>query len=75
MVNPGSLMKLMNAKKQFTNTHPKFEAYLKAVTTGGIPEGTIIEVKVTKPGQAPMTSNIKVQQSDLELFESLKDLK
>ncbi|MGN0164720.1 MAG: hypothetical protein ACI39R_00915 [Lachnospiraceae bacterium] len=75
MVNPAAIMKLMNAKKQFTATHPKFEAFFNRVIAGGIQEGTIIEVTVTKPGEAPMTSNIKVQKSDLELFESLKELK
>ena len=41
----------------------------------GIPADSVIEITVTKPGQEPVTSNIKVQQSDLELLESLKDLK
>ena len=37
-------------------------------------EGTIIEITVTNPGEAPITSNIKVQQSDLELLEELKEM-
>lgn len=75
MINPASIMKLMSAKKKFTDTHPKFEAYLNAVMASGITEGTVIEVKVTKPGKEPMVSNIKVQKSDLELFETLKEIK
>lgn len=73
-MNPGSIFKLMSAKNKFQNTHPKFVAFLSACFGGGIPEGTIIEVTVTKPGQAPITSNIKVQQSDLELLSELKEL-
>lgn len=34
----------------------------------------IIEITVTNPGEAPITSNIKVQQSDLELLEELKEM-
>lgn len=74
-MNPAALMKLMSAKKQFTETHPKFEAFCGAVLADGIEEGTVIEVTVTKPGKAPMTSNIKVRKSDLELIEALKSMK
>ncbi|MDO5382635.1 MAG: hypothetical protein Q4F06_07975 [Eubacteriales bacterium] len=74
MVNPSSIMKLMSAKNKFQSTHPKFVAFLSAVFSGGVQEGTVIEITVTKPGQSPITSNIKVQQSDLELMEELKEL-
>ena len=40
----------------------------------GITEGTIIEITVTRPGEQPITSNIKVLQSDLELMEELKGM-
>ena len=43
--NPATLMKLMGAKNKFTQNHPKFESFVKAVFLGhgSIPEGTIIE--------------------------------
>lgn len=75
MMNPAAFIKLMNAKKQFTETHPKFEAFCNAVLENGIEEGTVIEVTVTKPGKAPLSSNIKVRNSDLELIEALKNMK
>lgn len=76
MINPAALMKIMNAKNTFTNNHPKFEAFIKAIfmNGSGITEGTIIEVTVTKPGENPISTNIKVQQSDLDLVEQLKEL-
>ena len=76
MVNPGMMMKLMSAKNTFVKNHPKFEAFVKAVflNGNGIPEGTIIEITVTKPGEQPIATNLKVQQSDLELVEGLKNL-
>jgi len=40
----------------------------------GIEEGTIMELTVKKPGGEELTTNIKVQQSDLELLEELKSL-
>lgn len=73
-MNPAILMKLMSAKNTFTANHPKFVAFLNAVFSNGIEEGTIIEITVQKPGQERITSNLKVQQSDLELLQGLKDL-
>lgn len=77
MLNPAVLMKLMNAKNTFTQNHPKFESFVRTVLMDGtgIPEGTVIELTVTKPGEAPVTTNIRVKQSDLDLVESLKDLR
>ena len=66
-MNPAAIMKLMSAKNKFTSNHPKFSAFLNAV-------GTIIEITVQRPGEQPLTSNIKVQQSDIELLESLKQM-
>lgn len=74
--NPAALMKLMGAKKKFTQNHPKFEAFVKAVFLGhgSVPGGTIIEISVTRPGEEPITTNLKVTQSDLELVEELRVL-
>ena len=74
-VNPMMLMKIMNLKDKFTQTHPKFEAFVRTVLMGGgIVEGTVIEMTVKKPGEEPVTTNLKVQKSDLELVEEIKNL-
>ena len=73
-MNAASIMKLMSAKARFSSNHPKFEAFLNSVFSRRIEEGTVIEMTVTRPGEAPLTTNIKVQQSDLELLEELKEL-
>lgn len=74
IMNPMALMKVMSAKNKFTANHPKFVAFLGTVLKGGIEEGTVIEISVQKPGEEKITSNLKVTQSDLELFNELKDL-
>ena len=74
MMNPASIMKIMNAKNKFTENHPRFVAFLNAAFSGGIEEDTIIEITVQKPGQSPLTSNIKVKQSDLDLLQELKNI-
>ncbi len=74
MINPASMMRMMNAKNKFTENHPRFVAFLSAAFSGGMEEDTIIEISVQKPGQNKMTSNLKVKQSDLELLAELKNL-
>ena len=73
-MNPASIMKLMGAKAQFSRNHPKFEASLNSVFSRKIEEGTVVEITVTRPGENPLTANIKIQQSDLELLEELKEI-
>lgn len=74
MMNPASMIKLMSAKKQFTDNHPKFAAFMQAMFSSGIEEGTVLEITVTKPGERPVTTNMRVQKSDLDLLQSLKEM-
>ena len=68
-----ALMTIMNANTKFNASHPKVGAFLKAAFAGGIQEGTIIEMKVTKPDGTEMTTNLKIKQSDLELLQELRE--
>lgn len=73
-MNPTSMMKIMNAMKTFQANHPKFFSFIQVVFGRKIQEGTIIEITVTSPGEEPITTNLKVQQSDLKLMEELSHL-
>lgn len=74
MMNPANIMKIMNAKNKFTANHPKFVAFLNAVFSREMEEGTVIEITLTRPGEEPMTTNMKIQQSDLDLMRELQDM-
>ncbi len=73
-MNPATIMKMMSAKAQFEKNHPKFMSFVKTVFSRPIEEGTVLEITVTRPGEEPVTANIKVLQSDLDLLENLKEL-
>lgn len=73
-MNPKALFQAKAALDQFNKNHPKFMPFLKAVEADGIRPGTIMEITVTTPEGTSRTANIKVQQSDLDLFESLKSM-
>lgn len=72
--NPANIFKMKKMMSEFENSHPKFVAFFKTVFSRPIEEGTVVEVTITRPGEAPITSNIVVKQSDLELIEQLKSL-
>lgn len=75
MMNPQSMMQLMTAINNFKSNHPKFAAFVGMVVKGGIPEGSIIEITVTRPGEDPITANMKVQQSDIDMLNTIKNIK
>ena len=75
IMNPQTLMRLMAALNTFKANHPKFVSFAEMFLKRGIDEGTVIEVTVTRPGEEPVTSNMKVTESDIELFRSLKELR
>ena len=64
--NIGNMMKVMNAWNTFKQNHPKFPAFCSAVSRRGIREVTYIS-----PEGEKLTTNIKVQASDLELLREL----
>ena len=70
-----TIMQMKGAWDTFTKNHPKFPMFLKAVMSKGIKEGTVIEVTITDPEGNPIGTNIKVTESDLALFETLKSMR
>ena len=74
-MNPGAIMQVMNAWNTFQGNHPKFPAFLEALKRQGIKEESIIEISITDPNGQKIETNIKVKASDLELFNSLKDMR
>ena len=64
--NIGNMMKVMNAWNTFKQNHPKFPAFCSAVS-----RRSILEVTYISPEGEKLTTNIKVQASDLELLREL----
>lgn len=75
MDNLQMIFQLKKMWDTFTNNHPMFLKFLKAVNKRGIQEGTVIEIIVTDPDGTPLSTNLKVTATDIELFNALKDLK
>lgn len=74
MINPTKLLKLKGAWDVFSQNHPKFPQFMKAVHKSGVQEGTIIEINVTNPDGKILSSNMKLKESDTKLFAELSEL-
>lgn len=74
MFNPSAFMRISQAKDTFFATHPKVVAFGRALFSRPLEAGTVIEVTVTRPGEPPISANMKVQPSDLELLQLLREL-
>lgn len=73
-MNPLALIQFKQAWDTFKQNHPKFPLFLKAVYQNGVAEDNIVEISVrTKEGKE-YTTNLRLTQSDLELFEQMKEL-
>ena len=73
-MNPKALLKANKSWDTFCGNHPRFPAFLQAVQTAGIKEGTIIEVSITTPEGKNMMTNVRITASDMQAFEDLKGL-
>ncbi len=74
-MNPASLLKLMNERKGFEKRHPMLIRFFNKEILRGVPEGSVLELTLKRPGEDPITTNMSVKAEDLKMFESLKDLK
>lgn len=72
--NPLQLLQLKKAWDQFTGRHPKFPAFLKAMSKGAITEGTVLDITVTTADGRVISSNLKITAEDMALVEELKNL-
>lgn len=74
MMDFGAIMKIKGAFDIFTRNHPKFMPFMQAVGREAIGDGTIIEVKVISPSGKEYNTNMKLTQSDLDLFAQIKNM-
>lgn len=74
MMNPAKLFKIKGAWDKFIANHPKVPMFINAVKASGIDEGTVVEVTVTTPEGNTFSTNVKVTESDKELFADLSDM-
>ncbi len=71
-MNPFAMLGIV---KNLEEAHPKAAAFVRNELMTGLPEGTVIEMTVTKPGETAKTANVKLTASDIAALDQLKDIK
>lgn len=75
MQNPMELMKIMGIWNSFKANHPKFPKFMAAAAQPGvITANTILEMKITTADGRTLETNMKITESDMDLFQQLKNI-
>ena len=74
MFNPAKLLQFRQDWGAFEQRHPKFVLFLGAIMKTGLPEGTVLEIKVTMPDGQNLESNLKVMPEDVEFLKNVGEL-
>lgn len=75
MINPITVMKMLNERHQFIQNHPEFYPFLKENFGNGIEPGTVIEVSVTRPGEdMERKVTMEVQESERAFFKAAQEI-
>lgn len=70
-MNPADLFKIKGAFDQFNANHPKFIPFFRAAGPKAKTVGSIIEISITDPNGEKIETNLKIKDSDIELFNTL----
>lgn len=75
MINPITVMKMLNERHQFIQNHPEFYPFLKENFGNGIEPGTMIEISVKHLGE-DVEGKIKmeVQESERAFFKAAQEI-
>ncbi len=74
-VNPMTIMQLQQKIATFKSEHPRVFPFFSAIKENSIQAGTIVDLKVTTPEGQEMQCNIKVSENDIDLFNTLMELR
>lgn len=74
MINPVKLFKMKGLWEKFVENHPKFPQFISAVRSNGMNEGTIVEITITTAEGKTISTNVKITESDKEMFAELSEL-
>jgi hypothetical protein len=74
MINPNMIFQIKNLWDRFERNHPKFPKFVQAVGRECIESGTVIEISVTRPNGENLTSNLRLNEEDLELIRAIRDM-
>lgn len=71
-MNPMEMMQFAKDIESFKQNHPKVAKFLAIEFSKGLPEGSILELKIIRPGEEERISNMRVLPEDRSLANRFK---
>lgn len=72
MINPVSVIKMLNDRKNFVNNHPDFIGFILDTFGDEMAEGDRIKIQIEKKNGKIDEMGIQLEDTDMVLFEELK---
>ena len=66
-----SLLKMKDRLKVFNQEHPRVRQFFHKIKEEGLPEGSVLEMKVTLPDGSEQVTNIRVTRQDVETIQMI----
>ena len=73
-INPMAMLRFFKEKNEFESRHPKAVSFLENEMEN-IPEGTVIEITLNRPGETPVSANFKMTAEDVKFMGEMKKIK
>lgn len=70
-MNPMEMMQFAKELENFKKNHPKVAKFLALEFGKGLPEGSILELKITRPGEEEKVSNMRILPDDQNFLKRL----
>ncbi len=72
--NPADLFKIKSAGEKFNANHPKLLPFFAASERMIKTPGSVIEISITDPNGEKIETNLRIQESDIELMNMLMSM-
>ncbi len=70
-MDPNLFMRMAGAWQGFQQRHPKVIQFFRSAVASGVPEGSVVEISIKRPGQDEMVTNLRVLPEDKEFLDML----
>ncbi|MCR5580630.1 MAG: hypothetical protein K6F66_03485 [Pseudobutyrivibrio sp.] len=72
--NPADLFRIRSSAAKFNANHPKLLPFFNAAKDKAMTPGSVIEIAITDPSGERIETNLRVQESDIELINLLMEI-
>lgn len=73
-LNPLQIVKLKSMLNDFRKRHPGFTSFIRSIRKKGLPEGSVVDVTITRPDGEKVTTNFRITAEDIDFVSAISEL-